>query len=342
MNIKKAVGKIIEREDLTQEETRSVFNQIMSGEATPGQMGAFVTALRMKGETVPEITGAAIVMREKALKVNVSGGSEILDTCGTGGSGTGTFNISTTVAFVLAGGGVKVAKHGNRAASSRCGSADVLEKLGVKLDVPLEVTEKCVNTIGIGFLFAPLYHGAMKYAGSVRKEIGIRTIFNILGPLSNPASATCQVLGVYDAALTDIMARVLGNLGTKKAYVIHGEDGVDEVTITGKTRVSELVGGEVHSFSVTPETFGVKKAALDDIKGGSVEENAKIVEDVLSGTEGAKRDVVLMNSSMAFMASGRAKDFKEGASLAAESIDSGKAKAKLDELIKMTNEEGVT
>ncbi len=352
MDIKKAIERIVGFEDLTEEETRSVFDQIMSGGATPSQIGAFITALRMKGETVEEITGAARVMREKAVKVKVGGGrvdidteeigpdeETILDTCGTGGTGTNTFNISTTVAFVLAGCGVKVAKHGNRAASSRCGSADVLEELGVKLDAPVEMTEKCINAINIGFLYAPLFHGAMKYAITPRKEIGIRTIFNILGPLSNPASATCQVLGVYEEKLTETIANVLKKLGTKRAYVVHGMDTLDEVTITGKTKVSELKNGRVRSYSVSPGTFGVKKATHKDIKGGTAKENAEMILGVLSGEKSPRRDIVLMNSSMALMAAGRVRSFKEGVTAAAESIDQGKAREALEQLIRITNEQ---
>jgi len=350
MDIKKAIERIVCFEHLTEEETQSVFDQIMSGGATPSQIGAFITALRMKGETVAEITGAARVMREKAVKVKVGGGrvdidseeigpdeETILDTCGTGGTGTNTFNISTTAAFVLAGCGVKVAKHGNRAASSRCGSADVLEALGVKLDAPVEMTEKCINAINIGFLYAPLFHGAMKYAITPRKEIGIRTIFNILGPLSNPASATCQVLGVYEEKLTGTIANVLKKLGTKRAYVVHGMDKLDEVTITGKTKVSELKNGKVRSYSVSPGTFGVKKAAHEDIKGGTAKENAEMIRGVLSGEKSPRRDIVLMNSSMALMAAGRVSSFKEGVTAAAESIDQGKAREALEQLIRITN-----
>jgi anthranilate phosphoribosyltransferase len=351
MDIKEAIERVVGFGNLTEEEMHSVFNAIMSGEATMSQIAAFITALRMKGETVEEITGAARVMREKSVKIRISGDSvdidrdeitpeeeAILDTCGTGGTGTNTFNISTTVAFVLAGCGVRVAKHGNRAASSRCGSADVLEKLGVKLDVPVEVTEECIRKINIGFMFAPLFHEAMRYAVTPRKEMGVRTIFNILGPLSNPASATCQVLGVYEQKLTETMARVLGKLGTKRAFVVHGMDGLDEITITGKTKVSELAGGRVRSYYVGPATFGFKKAKLEEIRGGTTEENAMIIRNVLSGEKGPRRDVVLMNSSVALMAAGKVKDFKEGVRVAASAVDSGKALERLEELIRITNE----
>ncbi|MGB2631006.1 MAG: anthranilate phosphoribosyltransferase [Candidatus Omnitrophota bacterium] len=335
MDIRKAIQKVVYREDLTQGEAHQVFGGIMSGKATSSQIGAFITALRMKGETVDEITGATRVMREKSLKIRTRG--IVLDTCGTGGSGLHTFNISTASAFVLAGCGVKVAKHGNRSASSRCGSADVLEELGVRLDVPAKVTEKCLKEINIGFMFAPLFHSAMKYAVKPRREIGIRTIFNILGPLSNPASANCQVLGVFKDELTGMMARVLKELGTRRAYIVHGSDGLDEVTIAGKTNVSELKGGKVKSFYVTPGTFGVKKASIKDIRGGSVKQNAKILRDVLSGKKGPKRDVVLINVSVGLMASGRVKNFREGVKMAAHSIDSGRALEKLQQLVKITN-----
>ncbi len=341
MKIKKAISKVVGFEDLTENETRSVFNEIMGGKAAPSQIGAFITALRMKGETVDEITGAAKVMREKAAKIKVSGRSaSVLDTCGTGGTGTKVFNVSTTAAFVVAGCGVKVAKHGNRGVSSHCGSADVLEELGVKLDTPVKATERCVNKVGIGFLFAPLYHGAMRYAIGPRREIGIRTIFNILGPLCNPASAKYQVLGVYDPGLTEILARVLKRLGSRRAFVVHGDGPLDEVSVVGKTRISELKGGRVTTYNVSPATFGVKKASLKAIKGGTVRGNAAMVRGVLSGRKGAKRDVVLMNSAVALVAAGKARGFKEGVRLAARSIDSGSAMRKLDQLIRITKGKG--
>ena len=335
MNIKEAISKVVGFENLTERQTRDVFGEIMSGKAAPSQIGAFITALHMKEETVEEITGAAKAMRQKALKIKVRG--TVLDTCGTGGTGIKRFNISTTVAFVLAGCGVKVAKHGNRAASSHCGSADVLEKLGVKIDIPAKLTEKCLKEIGIGFLFAPLFHGAMKYAAPPRREIGIRTIFNILGPLCNPASANRQVLGVFDERLTEPMAKVLKNLGIKRAFVVHGTDGLDEVTVTGKTKVTELRDGRIRSYSVSPGTFGLKKAALSGIKGKSAKENAGINKSILTGATGPRRDVVLMNSSVALVAAGKAKNFKEGVKLAAKSIDSAKALEKLEKLVEITN-----
>ena len=344
IDIRNAIKKITGHEDLTEGETRSVFEQIMGGEATPAQIGAFLVGLRMKGETVDEITGAARVMREKALKINVSAsgaGAEetVLDTCGTGGTGKGTFNISTTVAFVAAGCGVKVAKHGNRAASGKSGSADVLESLGVKIDVPPEVTERCVKTVNIGFLFAPLFHKAMKYAMAPRREIGVRTLFNLLGPLSNPASATCQVIGVYDEGLTEKMAKVLGKLGIIRAYVVHGMDNFDEVTLSGRTKVSELNNGKVSTYFVTPETFGIKSPGDARVGGGSAEENARIMMTVLRGEEkGSSLDIVLMNASVALMAAGKVDTFEQGVRAARESIDSGKAREKLEQLITLTNQ----
>lgn len=348
--IQNAIEKVVKKIDLTEQETRSVFEEIMSGAATYAQIGAFVTALRMKGETAAEITGAARVMREKSVHINAGApligmdrddinidAETIVDTCGTGGSGTNTFNISTTVAFVVAGCGLKVAKHGNRSASSRCGSADVLEALGVKLDVAPDLVQRCLLEIGIGFLYAPLFHNAMKYAVAPRKEIGIRTIFNILGPLSNPANATSQVLGVYDAKLTETLAQVLKNLGSKRAFVVYGMDTLDEITITGKTRVTELNNRKLRTYYVTPEKFGIHRARLDDIEGGDAQENARIVLAVLKGERGPRRDVVLLNAAAALVAGFKAKDFKAGIKMAADSIDSGRALDKLMRLTEITN-----
>lgn len=345
MDIKKAIKKTVLSENLTRTESFEVFDQIMSGEAAPSQIAAFITALRMKKETIEEVTGAAEVMRNKAVKIDCGGSSPnsdmpekvILDTCGTGGSGKNTFNISTTCAFVLAGTGVKVAKHGNRAASSRCGSADVLEGLGVNINVPPEVAGKCIREINVGFFFAPVFHSAMKYAGGVRKEIGIRTIFNILGPLANPACADHQVLGVYDPDLLKLMASALRNLGSKKAYVVHGDDGLDEVTISSTTSVCEVFGSEIRSYKIAPEDFGIRRASLSEIKGGTAEENAKIVRKVLSGEKGPRRDVVLMNSALALMTVGKHSSFKDAVGVASAVIDSGKAFKKLEELIEITN-----
>lgn len=337
MDIKDAIKRVSKRRDLTEKEMRSVFSVIMSGKATPAQIGSFITALAIKGETVEEITGAARVMRHRSLKVKLAGGaSGVLDTCGTGGSGSNTFNISTASAFVVAGCGVKVAKHGNRSASSHCGSADVLEELGVGIDTPVKITEKAINEINVGFIFAPMYHSAMKHASYVRKEIAIRTVFNILGPLSNPASARIQVMGVYDPALTEEMANVLKNLGSKRAFVVNGHGPIDEVSIAGSTRVSELKLGKVKTYNVKPSDFGVKKRTIDCVKGGGCKVNASMLLAVLSGKEGPRRDIVLMNSSLALVAAGKARGFKEGMRIAAVSIDSGQALNKLNALIEIT------
>ncbi|MFH1837097.1 MAG: anthranilate phosphoribosyltransferase [Candidatus Omnitrophota bacterium] len=337
MKIQEAIKIVVAKKNLTEAETQSVFNEIMSGQTTSAQIGAFITALRMKGETVDEITGAARVMRMKAAKIKTgSSSSGLIDTCGTGGTGSKTFNISTTVAFILAASGVKVAKHGNRAISSSCGSADVLEELGVKIDVPAKVTARCIDRIGVGFLFAPVFHGAMRYASPVRREIGIRTIFNILGPLCNPLKSGRQIIGVYDAKLTGTIANVLKKLGSKRAYVVHGQGPLDEVTISGRTKVSELKNDRVRTFYVSPATFGMRKAAISDIRGGTAKKNAKIIRDILSGKRGPKRDVVLINASLALMAAGKAKDPIEGVKIAMKAIDSGEALGKLEKLIKET------
>ncbi|MEW6668181.1 MAG: anthranilate phosphoribosyltransferase [Thermodesulfobacteriota bacterium] len=322
---------------------------IMEGNATPAQIGAFATALRIKGETVDEVTGAAVAVRARSTKVFLGNHAvnidrdeinveeeTILDTCGTGGDGTHTFNVSTATAFVAAGAGVKVAKHGNRAVSSVCGSADVLENLGVALDITPSDVERCVREIGIGFLYAPLFHSAMKHAAGPRREIGFRTIFNLLGPLTNPAGASAQVLGVYAPELTDKLAGVLGRLGTKEAFVVCGEGTFDEISICGKTRVSHLKAGVVSTFDMAPEDFGMKRAAPDDIRGGDAGENARIIRAILDGEKGPKRDMVLLNSAAAFVASGLDREFAQGIERARESIDSGAAREKLHALISFT------
>ncbi|MFH1395692.1 MAG: anthranilate phosphoribosyltransferase [Candidatus Omnitrophota bacterium] len=338
MDIKLAIKKVVSLNNLTEKEVYSVFDGIMTGKSTFAQIGAFITALRMKGETVDEITGAAKVMIKKAVKIKTAFKSDcVVDTCGTGGSGTNVFNISTVSAFVLAACNVKVAKHGNRSASSKCGSADVLEELGVNLNVSLKTVKKCIESINIGFLYAPLFHKAMKYAALPRKEIGIRTIFNVLGPLSNPALAKCQVLGVYDKDLTETLAKVLKKLGAKRAYVVHGMDSLDEVTITAKTKVSELCGGKIRSYFISPTDFGLKTASMKSIKGGSVKMNAGIVRKILNGKPGPQRDVVLMNSSVALMAAGKVRSFKEGVKMSEQALDTGAALEKLNALIKITN-----
>jgi anthranilate phosphoribosyltransferase len=331
--IVEAIKKLVEKKDLSRDEAVSVMEEIMNGKTTDAQIAALITALRMKGETVDEIYGFAKVMREHAIRIKTSQ-KEILDTCGTGGDVSHTFNISTTVAFVLAGAGVCVAKHGNRSVSSKSGSADVLEALGVKIDLMPERVEKCIEEVGIGFLFAPMLHQAMKYAIGPRKEIGIRTVFNILGPLTNPAFATCQVLGVYDKSLTETMAKVLGDLGIKHVLVVHGANGLDEVSNTGENIISEFKEGETRTYKFNPPSVGIELAKLEDLKGGTAEENAKILRSILSGEKGPKRDIVLLNAAAAFIASDKANDFREGMKKAEESIDSGAALEKLDQLIK--------
>jgi anthranilate phosphoribosyltransferase len=349
--IKEAIAKIVKGQDLAQEEMEAAMNEIMNGEATPAQIGSFITALRMKGETVDEITGAAAVMRQKAVKLNLNNhlvnvdrdeinieDETILDTCGTGGDGTQTFNVSTATAFVAAGAGVRVAKHGNRAVSSNCGSADVLEKLGVRLDLQPHNVERCILELGIGFLYAPLYHGAMKHAANPRREIGLRTIFNLLGPLTNPANATAQVLGVYDPALTEKMALVLGRLGAREAFVVCGEGTFDEISICGPTQISHLKAGKVATFNITPEEYGFTRARPQAIKGGDAQENADIIRAIFKGERGPKRDMVVFNAAAAFVVSGLDPDIKSGIQRAQEVIDSQSAMEKLDALIQFTQQ----
>ena len=334
--IQKAISKIVEGSSLGESEMIEVMNQIMTGGASDAQIGSFITALRMKGETVEEITGAARVMREKALQIDAGGGT-VVDTCGTGGDNSGTFNISTTAAFIAAGAGAKVAKHGNRSVSSRSGSADVLRSLGVNIEVEVEKVEECLAEAGIGFLFAPLLHGAMKYAIGPRREIGMRTIFNILGPLTNPAGANCQVMGVYDENLTETLAATLGNLGSSHAMVVHGMDGLDEITLTTTTKISELKDGKVNTFQFIPKEFGLAACAMDDLKGGDSEDNALITLGILKGEKGPKRDISLINAAAAIFVAGLAADLKEGLKKAAESVDSGAALAKLAKLKEISN-----
>jgi len=336
MNIREAIEKLVNRVDLSEAETIDVMNQIMTGEATPLQVASFLTALRMKGETIEEITGAARVMREKAHRVRV-GSKTVLDTCGTGGDQKGTFNISTTSAFVVAGAGVNVAKHGNRSVSSQSGSADVLGALGVKVDAPKERVEACIEKIGIGFLFAPLLHEAMKYAVQPRRDIGIRTVFNLLGPLTNPAMASYQLIGLYSGELVAMIAYVLKNLGSARAMVVHGIEGLDEISLCGPTKVAELRDGQVKEYVLEPRQFGLAKCRLEDLHGGSAEESAAIVRGVLQGNKGPARDVVLLNSGSALYVGGAASSIQEGMRVAAESIDSGKARQKLEQLAQMTN-----
>ena len=331
--IRQAIKIVSEGKDLSSTQTQKAFSAIMNGAAEPVQISAFITALRMKGEAIEEITAAAKVMRKFASTINVRSGKEpVLDTCGTGGSGANTFNISTIVGLIASGCGVKVAKHGNRSASSHCGSADLLEELGVNINLSPKEVERCIKKVGIGYMFAPLFHSAMKYAVPVRKAIGIRTIFNILGPLSNPANATCQLLGVFDKSLTVVMARALGNLGVKRAFVVHGLERLDEISITGSTQVSELNNKEVRTYIITPERHGFKRAKLKDIKGGNAVKNARITLSILNGEKGPRRDVVLLNAAYALVAAGKAKDVSSGVKLAQESIDSSAALGKLNQL----------
>jgi len=350
--IKDMIQKVVKGQDLSEDEMVSVMDEIMEGHATDAQIGAFITALRMKGETISEITGAARVMRAKATPIRVQDlgisidrdeinvdQETVVDTCGTGGDGTNTFNVSTTTAFVAAGGGLKVAKHGNRSVSSQCGSADVLAALGVNLDVPPEVVEECIKTIGIGFLYAPKLHGAMKHAIGPRREVGIRSLFNVLGPLTNPAGANVQVLGVYDPGLTSVLAEVLRRLGSTSAMVVFGEGSFDEISIVGPTQVSELKNDTIKDYRVEPEEFGMVRARLSDIKGGDAQENAAIVREILKGQPSARRDMVLLNAGAAFYAAGKATDMAEGIKMAAVSIDSGVAAQKLDQLIEETNKD---
>ena len=333
--IKEAINLLVNNISLTEPEMALCMSDIMEGKATDSQIGAVLTALRIKGETVEEITGAARMMRKMATTIKAPEG--VLDTCGTGGDMSHTFNISTTTAFVVAGAGTPVAKHGNRSVSSQSGSADVLEALGVKIDLQPDRVEKCLFETGFGFLFAPLFHPAMKYAIGPRRDMGIRTIFNILGPITNPAGAKRQILGVFAGKLTDTLAQVLGNLGAVDAIVVHGEDGLDEVSLSGKTKVSRFRDEKVENFQIEPEDFGIWRSDIDSIRGGNKEENAAITLSVLHGEKGPKRDIILMNSAVALIAAGKSTDFKTAFSMAAASIDSGMALKKLEEVKKVSN-----
>ena len=320
--------------DLSEDEMMSAMIQVMEGKVSDAQLAAFLTALHLKNETVSEIVGAARVMRDKAEKVNAK---DSVDTCGTGGDGADTFNISTAVAFVVAGAGVRVAKHGNRAVSSKSGSADVLKCLGVNIDAALPVVEQCIEEVGIGFLFAPLMHKAMKHAAAVRKELGFRTIFNLLGPLTNPANAQAQVLGVFDAKWVNPLAEVLRDLGSTHALVVHGFDGLDEITLTGETQVAELKNGNVSNFSLNPKEFGYSLCSATDLKGGTPETNAEIIREILKGEPGPKADIVVLNAAAAIYVSGKADSIARGILLAADSIGSGAAANKLEELCRVSN-----
>jgi len=334
--IKDAINSLIDGKDLSEEEMIGAMRDIMEGKSTDAQIASFLTALRIKGETVEEITGAAKVMREKVSKINAP--EYTVDTCGTGGDMSHTFNISTTAALVVAACGLPVAKHGNRSVSSSCGSADVLEALNIKIELEPAKVEECLKTTGFGFMFAPLFHPAMKYAIGPRKELGVRTVFNILGPLTNPAGAKRQVMGVFSDKLTEPLAQVLGNLGVKHAFVVHGEDGLDEITTTDKTRVSELKDGKVNTYSISPEELDLVKANKEDLLGGNAEENAKITISILEGEKGPRRDIVLLNTAAALVAGDKAGDLIEGIKMASEAIDSGAARDKLEEVKRVSTE----
>lgn len=334
--MKELISKLVTGESLNTEEMAGAMRLVMEGAATPAQIGGFLTALRAKGETVEEIYGAALVMREKAVRI-CAGKKGLLDTCGTGGDGKNTFNISTAVAFVVAAAGVPVAKHGNRAVSSACGSADVLEELGVEVNLHPEQVEYCIEKTGIGFMFAPHFHQAMKYAVGPRKELGFRTVFNILGPLTNPAGAELQLLGVYDEKLLPVLAQVLALLGVKNALVVHGAGGVDELSLAGENQLCRVRQGKVESsFRLTPEEVGLARAPLEEIRGGDAKENARILQEVFQGATGPRRDVVLLNGAATLLAAEKVETMLDGVKLAAEVIDSGAALRKLEELIEVS------
>jgi len=335
--IQQAIHEVLSGKNLDYETARATMAEMMDGTATAAQMGALLAAMRMKGETVEEITACASVMREKGLKINPV--RNVIDIVGTGGDGTGTFNISTTSAFVAAAGGVPVAKHGNRGVSSKSGAADVLECLGINLNLTPKQSEEILNKSNICFMFAQIYHSSMKYAAPVRREMGVRTIFNILGPLSNPAGATMQLMGVYDAKLVEPLAMVLSNLGVVRGLVVNGSDGMDEVTLTGGTNVCEIRNGRLNQYEITPEQFGLKRCKPEELQGGTPEQNAQITLNILNGKEtGAKRDVVILNSAMALYLGIDNCTVEQAIKLAADIIDSGRAAAKLDEFRRLTNE----
>lgn len=338
------------RQSLSREEARAVMNEVLHGQCTDAQIAALLVALHMKGETVEEIVGFAEAIRAAAVPLDLhadslldasgTGRDALVDTCGTGGDASGTFNISTATAFVVAGAGVRVAKHGNRSVTSKCGSADVMEALGVNISLPVAKIGACLEQVGIAFLFAPAMHSAMKHVQAVRRELHLRTVFNLLGPLTNPARATCQVVGVYSADLVEKLAEALSMLGLHRALVVHGSDGLDEITVTGPTRVGELRDGQVHTYEITPEEFGLNRATLDDISGGDAARNAALIREVLSGKKSARRDVVLLNATAALVASGRADHLRDALPLAVKAIDSGAALAKLNALAAFASTHG--
>ncbi|MBX5446566.1 anthranilate phosphoribosyltransferase [Sphaerobacter sp.] len=340
MSVRAAIQKVVDGGTLTREEAVAAMDAIMTGEASGAQIGALVTALRMRGETEEEIAGFAESMRRHALSVPRATSDALVDTCGTGGDGAHTFNISTAAAFVVAGAGVRVAKHGNRAMTSRCGSADVLEGLGVRVDLTPDAVARCIDEVGIGFMYAPVFHPAMRHAGPARKEIGIRTVFNLLGPLTNPAAAQHQIVGVADATVADKLARVLGLLGTRHALVVHSHDGLDELSISAPTQVSEVRvngGVEVRRYELSPEEVGLPTAPLSAVRGGDVEDNVAIIRHVLNGGNGPARAITLLNAAAALYAADAVGSIAEGVQAAAESIDSGAAAAKLTELAALSH-----
>ncbi|HEV8620229.1 MAG TPA: anthranilate phosphoribosyltransferase [Nitrospiraceae bacterium] len=334
--IKDAIAKLADRSPLTEQEAESVMLEIMDGAATPAQIAAYLMGLRLKGETVEEIAGSVRAMRAKAIRISV-GDPQVVDTCGTGGDGAHTFNISTTTALVVAGAGLTVAKHGNRSVSSKSGSADVLSALGVKIDVSTERVAACIDEVGIGFLFAPLYHGAMKHCAGPRQEMGIRTMLNLLGPLTNPAGAAIQVIGVYEGRLTSLLGNVLMHLGSQHCFVVHGMDGLDEITLTAKTRISEATGGILSNYLLDPAEFGLALVPARQLAGGTSQENAAITREILQGRKGPKRDIVCLNAAPALVAARKATSLQDGFLLAGQAIDSGAAAEKLARLITFTN-----
>ena len=334
--MKRFLQKLMAGQSLGEQEAGEAFDLIMNGEATPAQLGAFLAGLRLKGETIDEVAGASRSMRRHAVFVDPCG-KPVVDTCGTGGDSLGTFNISTTAAFVVAGAGVPVAKHGNRSITSKCGSADVLAQLGVNLEITPDVMEACIHGVGIGFLFAPKLHPAMKHAMGPRKELGFRTIFNLLGPLANPAGAQCQVLGVFAPELTEMFAEVLRRLGSRRVFVVHGQDGMDEITITGTTRITELRDGALRTYNFDPLSVMEDYAPISALMGGDAVMNAAITRAILEGESGPRRDIVCLNAAAGLIAGGKAGDFAEGFRLAGEAIDSGKALKALEGLVAATN-----
>ncbi len=333
------LNTIISGQDLDQDRMAQMLTDIFSGSITEAQIGAMMAALATKGETFEELAGAARAMRRKAVRIQTLS-KKVIDTCGTGGDASGSFNISTTTAFVVAGAGITVAKHGNRSISSKCGSADVLEELGVKLDTDPEIVEEAVNEIGIGFMFAPMYHGSMKYAGKARQDCGIRSIFNMLGPLTNPASASCQILGVYSPDLTEMFARALKLLGVEKAFVVHGHDGMDEMTTTDLTRVTELADGMIKTYDIDPLSYFEDYADPKDLLGGDVKKNAAITMAILKGETGPRQDIVLLNAGAGLVAADAAPTIEKGIELARQAIESGAALEKLEQLAAYTQENG--